>query len=131
MQDETTPLAKPAEEEHPAPPEAAGETARQAAADPAEPQPVPQTAPADEAEEEHPALREARETIASLKAQLAAERANKAGAAASTGSLSGGAGGEKNHYTAQEWDRLPAALRQKFIRSGKVFDFMKKWGKEK
>lgn len=74
-------------------------------------------------------LREAKAAVEALTAQLAAERANKAGAAASTGSLAGGAGGEKSEYTPGEWDKLPASLRQKFIRSGRIFDFMKKWGK--
>lgn len=74
-------------------------------------------------------LREAKASVETLTAQLAAERANKAGAAASTGSLAGGAGGERSDYSPAEWDKLPAPLRQKFIRSGRIFDFMKKWGK--
>ena len=62
-----------------------------------------------------------------LKEQYDALLANRANAQASTGSVAGGQAYEKDYYTSQEWDRLPQNLQQKFIRSGRIFDFMKKW----
>lgn len=62
-----------------------------------------------------------------LKAKYDAESANRTNAQATMGSLAGGEAVEKEYYTSQEWDRLPQKLREKFIKNGKVFDFMKKW----
>lgn len=50
--------------------------------------------------------------------------------AASTGSLAGGDAVRKDFYSSQEWDRLPAKIKENFIRSGKVYEFMKKWSEK-
>lgn len=72
-------------------------------------------------------VQNSRAELERLRGELAAERANRANAAASTGSVAGGDACEKDYYSSREWDRLPAVQKDKFIRSGKVFDFMKKW----
>lgn len=65
-----------------------------------------------------------------LKQQLEAERANHINTDASIGPLPSG-GGEKAYYTPGEWDTLPKATRQKLIKSGKIYDFMKRWSGKK
>lgn len=72
-------------------------------------------------------LKQTKETVKSLKAELEAERVNHRNAAASTGSAASGEAFEKDYFTPQEWDNLPKPLREKMIRSGKIFEFMKKW----
>lgn len=54
---------------------------------------------------------------------------NRRNARSSTGSLSGGEAVERDCCGPEEWDRLPPELRRKFIRNGRVFEFMKQWGR--
>lgn len=76
-------------------------------------------------------LRQVKGENKALQAQLAAQEANRANAQAAIGSLAGGQACEKDYYTSAEWDRLPKSLRETLIRSGKIFEFMRKWsGKE-
>lgn len=72
-------------------------------------------------------LKRTKELCARLSAQLEVQKANAANAAASIGSLSGGDAPEKGFYTSQEWDKLPQKSKEKLIRSGKIYEFMKKW----
>lgn len=65
-----------------------------------------------------------------LQAKYDAEVANRANTQASLGSVSGGEAVERDYYSSQEWDRLPAHLRRKFIQNGRIFDFMKKWSEK-
>lgn len=72
-------------------------------------------------------LKRTKELCAKLSAKLDAQAANRANASASIGRLSGGETPEKDYYSSQEWDRLPQKDKEKFIRSGKIYEFMKKW----
>lgn len=72
-------------------------------------------------------LKRTKEQCARLSAKLNALAANRANAALSIGSLSGGENPEKDFYTSQEWDRLPQNQKEKFIKNGKIYEFMKKW----
>ena len=71
-----------------------------------------------------------RRRYAELQAKYDAETANRANAQAALGSVSGGDAVERDYYTSQEWDRLPEHLRRKFIKNGRIFDFMKKWSEK-
>lgn len=73
-------------------------------------------------------LKRTKELCERLSAKLEALEANRANASASIGSLSGGDVPEKDFYTSQEWDRLPQKQKEKFIKNGKIYEFMKKWG---
>lgn len=66
-----------------------------------------------------------------LRARLEASEANRRNERTSIGSLAGGDAPEKDFVTSKEWDALPEAARQKFIRSGRIFDFMRKWSEDK
>lgn len=72
-------------------------------------------------------LRKTKELAQTLQAELAAERANRENARLSTGSVAGGEACEKDYYSSHEWDKLPAGQKEKLIRNGKIFEFMKKW----
>lgn len=72
-------------------------------------------------------LKRTKEECQRLSAKLEALKANMANASASIGSLSGGEAPEKDFYTSQEWDKLPPKQKEKFIRNGKIYEFMKKW----
>jgi hypothetical protein len=72
-------------------------------------------------------LRRTKQEYVALKAQYDAELANKANAADAVGSVAGGQAYEKDYYTSQEWDKLPQNLKEKFIKNGRIFEFMKKW----
>jgi hypothetical protein len=72
-------------------------------------------------------LKRTKELCEKLSALLEAQKANAANAAASIGSLSGGCTPEKDFYTSQEWDKLPQKSKEKFIKNGKIYEFMKKW----
>lgn len=72
-------------------------------------------------------LKRTKELCAKLAARLDAILANSENKAASIGSLSGGAAPEKDFFTPQEWDRLPRREKEKFIKNGKIYEFMKKW----
>jgi hypothetical protein len=72
-------------------------------------------------------LAELKEKYALLSARYEAEMANRGNAAASTGSVESGRAARSDSCTPDEWDALPDGEKEKFIRSGKVFDFMKKW----
>lgn len=67
----------------------------------------------------------------SLSAKLDVREANKTNAQAAIGSLAGGGSPEREYYSSQEWDRLPQSTKEKFIRNGKIYDFMKKWSGNK
>lgn len=62
----------------------------------------------------------------SLEARLDAATASRAAAGASIGSLSGGAP-QKDFYTSEEWDGLSKREKAGFIKSGKIYEFMRKW----
>ena len=72
-------------------------------------------------------LEQLRSDYGELRQKYDAELENKRNAAASTGSVSGGRAAEKDYYTSEEWDALSEKAKKKFIKNGKVFDFMKKW----
>jgi hypothetical protein len=72
-------------------------------------------------------LRRVKRQVAELQTKYDAELENRANAAAAVGSVRGGQAYEKDYYTSQEWDKLPQNLREKFIKNGKIFEFMKKW----
>lgn len=72
-------------------------------------------------------LEQLRSDYGELRQRYDAELENKRNAAASTGSVSGGMAAEKDYYTSEEWDALTEKAKEKFIKNGKVFDFMKKW----
>jgi hypothetical protein len=72
-------------------------------------------------------LEQLRSDYGVLKQKYDAELENRRNFAASAGSVSGGSAAEKDYYTSEEWDALTEKAREKFIRNGKVFDFMKKW----
>ncbi|HEX2938357.1 MAG TPA: hypothetical protein VHO66_05495 [Ruminiclostridium sp.] len=72
-------------------------------------------------------LKRTKELCAKLSDELKAMTANRENIAASIGSLIGGQAPEKEYFTSQEWDRLPRRDKEKFIRSGKIYEFMKKW----
>lgn len=72
-------------------------------------------------------LEQLRSDYGELRQKYDAELENKRNAAASTGSVSGGRAAEKDYYSSEEWDGLSEKTKEKFIKSGKVFDFMKKW----
>jgi hypothetical protein len=72
-------------------------------------------------------LKRTKELCTRLSAKLDAQAANRANAAASIGSLSGGEAPQKDYYTSEEWDKLPQKDKEKFIKSGKIYEFMKKW----
>lgn len=76
-------------------------------------------------------LRKTRAECRKLKEQLDTEETEKQNNEASTGSVAGGDALQKDYYSPTEWDRLSDAVKKKFIRSGKVYDFMKKWGAAK
>lgn len=76
-------------------------------------------------------LRRSKELNEKLSAKLLAQDANHTNAQVSIGSLAGGQAPERDYYTSQEWDRLPKNIKDKMIRNGKIYEFMKKWsGKE-
>lgn len=68
-----------------------------------------------------------REECDRLTARLGAEKANRENAFAAVGSLAGGECSEKSYYSSKEWDKLSKKQQEKFIRSGKIYEFMKKW----
>lgn len=72
-------------------------------------------------------LKRTKTLCAKLSARLDAICANTENRAASIGSLSGGKAVEKDFFTSQEWDRLPRREKEKFIKNGKIYEFMKKW----
>jgi hypothetical protein len=72
-------------------------------------------------------LKKTREQNAKLEAMLAAKNANAENAAVSIGSLSFTDAPEKSFYSSDEWDKLPSKQKEKFIKNGKIFEFMKKW----
>ena len=72
-------------------------------------------------------LRRVKRQYAELQTKYDAELENRANTAAAVGSVKGGQAYEKDYYTSQEWDKLPQNLREKFIKNGKIFEFMKKW----
>lgn len=72
-------------------------------------------------------LKKTKERCAQLEKRLEIETENRENAAASTGSVAGGNAAEKDFYSSQEWDRLPPQSKEKLIRNGKIFEFMKKW----
>lgn len=72
-------------------------------------------------------LKRTKNLCGELSARLDALSANAENNAASIGSLSAGESGGKNYFTSREWDRLPKKEKDKFIRSGKIYEFMKKW----
>ena len=72
-------------------------------------------------------LKRTKELCARLSAKLDADNANRANAAASIGRLSGGEAAGKDYYTSKEWDKLSKKEKEKFIKSGKVYEFIKKW----
>lgn len=72
-------------------------------------------------------LKQTKELCAKLSARLDALAANRTNASAAIGSLSGGDTAGKDYYTSQEWDRLPQNQKEKFIKNGKIYEFMKKW----
>jgi hypothetical protein len=75
-------------------------------------------------------LQETKAFCARLESKLAALEEGRVNAAASIGSLSGGEAPEKDYYTAKEWDRLPGKQKEKFIKNGKIYAFMRKWNAE-
>ena len=62
-----------------------------------------------------------------LNARLEAELANKSNAQVAMGSLQGGDAVEKDYYSSKEWDRLPETAKEKYIKNGKIYEFMRKW----
>lgn len=62
-----------------------------------------------------------------LNARLEAELANRSNAQVAMGSLQGGDAVEKNYYSSKEWDRLPPNSKEKYIKNGKIYEFMRKW----
>lgn len=72
-------------------------------------------------------LKRTRSLCDELRARLSAREENRVNRLSSIGSLAGGDPAEKDFYTSGEWDRLSPKVREKFIRNGKIFDFMKKW----
>jgi hypothetical protein len=62
-----------------------------------------------------------------LNARLEAELANKSNAQVAMGSLQGGDAVEKDYYSSKEWDRLPQNAKEKYIKNGKIYEFMRKW----
>jgi hypothetical protein len=72
-------------------------------------------------------LKRVKRQYAELQTKYDAELESRANAAASVGSVKGGQAYEKDYYTSQEWDKLPQNLKEKFIKNGKIFEFMKKW----
>jgi hypothetical protein len=62
-----------------------------------------------------------------FKTRLEAEVANRSNAQTAMGSLQGGDAVEKDYYSSKEWDRLPEKAREKYIRNGKIYEFMRKW----
>jgi hypothetical protein len=76
-------------------------------------------------------LKHTKELCAKLSAKLETQDANRANAQISIGSLSGGQAVERDYYTSEEWDRLPQKAKDKFIRNGKIYEFMKKWSGKK
>jgi hypothetical protein len=62
-----------------------------------------------------------------LNARLEAELANRSNAQATMGSLQGGDAVEKDYYSSKEWDRLPQKAKEKYIKNGKIYEFMRKW----
>ena len=75
-------------------------------------------------------LLETKALCAQLEAKLGALEECTANAAASIGSLSGGETPLKDYYTAKEWDRLPGKQKEQFIKSGKIYEFMRRWNAE-
>lgn len=74
-------------------------------------------------------LRRTKARCGELAERCRAAEENRRNARNSTGSLSGGEAVERDCCGPEEWDRLPQALRRKFIRNGRVFEFMKQWGR--
>lgn len=74
-------------------------------------------------------LRRTKALCAQLTERCRAQEENRQNARASTGSLAGGEAVERDYCGPGEWDRLPPALRRRFIQNGKVFEFMRQWGK--
>lgn len=74
-------------------------------------------------------LRRTRARCDELAERCRAADENRRNALASTGSLAGGEAVERDDCGPGEWDRLPPALQRKFIQNGRVFEFMKRWGK--
>lgn len=72
-------------------------------------------------------LARVREECERLTSRLAAEKVNRENAFAAIGSLAGGESPEKSYYSSKEWDKLSKKQQEKFIRSGKIYEFMKKW----
>jgi len=72
-------------------------------------------------------LRQTKTKLAQAEAKFEAEVANRAAEAAATGSLAGGEAHVKDYYTSEEWDKLPHSIKERFIKSGRIFEFMKKW----
>lgn len=72
-------------------------------------------------------LKRTKAQCAELASLLEAERTNRSNDIAAVGSLSGGDAVEKDFYTSGEWDRLPEKTKEKLIRNGKIYQFMKKW----
>jgi hypothetical protein len=62
-----------------------------------------------------------------LNARLEAELANRSNSNVSMGSLQGGDAVEKDYYSSKEWDRLPQKVKEKYIKNGKIYEFMRKW----
>lgn len=65
-----------------------------------------------------------------LRARLAAQQANRENSDASLGALAGGDAAQKDFYTSREWDTLAPRQKEALIRSGKIYEFMKKWSKD-
>lgn len=74
-------------------------------------------------------LRRTKARCEELTERCRAAEENRRNARNSTGSLAGGEAVERDCCGPEEWDRLPPALRRKWIRSGRVFEFMKQWGR--
>lgn len=72
-----------------------------------------------------------KESYQKLTAKYQALLSNIENREASTGSLSGGDAVEKDFYSSVEWDRLPQKQKDKMIKNGKIYEFMKKWSVER
>lgn len=72
-------------------------------------------------------LSKAKETCRRLRAEIETLKANQLNSSRSVGSIKNADNGEKSYYSSKEWDSLDKSKKQKLIKNGKVFEFMKKW----
>jgi len=65
--------------------------------------------------------------LAKFEAAEKAKASNAKAAAASTGALGGETANDPDFVSSSDWDKLSQPQKEKFIKNGKIYQFMKKW----